>query len=126
MAPAVSMELLRHPPQTTQPAHNVRGWHSQGRDAATSQITVSPIITAERAVHSLQLPRVRQATDEGCLSGEQGRAGPAQGPGAGAKGPQGAAGLEAANRHRPILPAGPVSCRGRHLGQGVWQGGTGG
>lgn len=58
--------------------------------------TVPPAITARRAVHLLQLPRVCEATNERCLPGEQGGARPAQGPGAGPEGIEGPAGSEGA------------------------------
>lgn len=53
---------------------------------------VSPVITARQAVHSLQLPRVCQATDTGRLPGKDERARSTPDSGAGTKGSEGTAG----------------------------------
>jgi hypothetical protein len=56
--------------------------------------TVSPAITARPAVLRLQLPRVCEAANEGCVPRKQGRAGPAEGPGTRPEGTEGASSAE--------------------------------
>lgn len=86
-------------------------------------LLVPPATTARRAIHILQLPRVREATNERCIPGTQDGRGLAQGPGAGAERIERLAGHEGAsamlaqtapvltngiatNRHRTVLPNG--------------------
>lgn len=57
-------------------------------------ITVPTAAEAGRPVRGVQLPRVREAPDEGRLQGEQERGGPAAGAGADPEGPERPAGLE--------------------------------
>lgn len=72
-------------------AHHPSGERSKQDLADLCFFIVPPAFATGRAVYGVQLPRVCEATNEGCLPRAQGRAGLAQGPGAHPEGPKGAA-----------------------------------